>query len=116
MTLKDLIILINRVKFSNRSLGTKHTDKLTIEEADEIEFSVSSSSETPTTLGALINSATSKTTPVDGDQVALVDSAGSNIVKKLSWSNIKATLKTYFDTLYPSGSDITVVASGTHAA
>jgi hypothetical protein len=34
----------------------------------------------------------------------LMDSAAANILKKLSWTNIKATLKTYFDTLYPSGS------------
>lgn len=50
--------------------------------------------------GALINSATSKTTPVDADYVGLMDSAASNVLKKLSWANIKATLKTYFDTLY----------------
>lgn len=48
--------------------------------------------------------ATSKTTPVDADELPLVDSAASNILKKLTWANLKATLKTYFDTLYPSGS------------
>jgi hypothetical protein len=56
--------------------------------------------ETTTTIGALINGATAKTTPVDADYVGLMDSAASNILKKLSWANIKATLKTYFDTLY----------------
>jgi len=50
--------------------------------------------------GNLINAATSKTTPIDADQVGLMDSAAGNILKKLSWANIKATLKTYFDTLY----------------
>jgi len=56
--------------------------------------------ETTTTAGALINGATAKTTPVDADYVGLMDSAASNILKKLSWANLKATLKTYFDTLY----------------
>ncbi|MES3013278.1 MAG: hypothetical protein V4750_06050 [Pseudomonadota bacterium] len=50
--------------------------------------------------GALIASATAKTTPVDADYIGLMDSAASNVLKKLSWLNIKATLKTYFDTLY----------------
>jgi hypothetical protein len=59
-----------------------------------------SGNETTTTIGTLINGATSKTTPVDADQVGLMDSAASNILKKLSWANIKATLVTYFDTLY----------------
>jgi len=44
--------------------------------------------ETTTTLGALINSATAKTTPVAADMFALMDSAGSNVVKRLSWANI----------------------------
>ena len=44
--------------------------------------------------------ATSKSTPVDADEIPLVDSAASNVLKKLTWANIKATLKTYFDTLY----------------
>ncbi|HAH55322.1 MAG TPA: hypothetical protein DCM02_08595, partial [Flavobacterium sp.] len=56
--------------------------------------------ETTTTIGTLINSATAKNTPIDADQVGLMDSVASNIFKKLSWANIKATLKTYFDTLY----------------
>jgi hypothetical protein len=64
-----------------------------------------------TNVGAAINGATAKTTPVDADTVGLIDSAASNVLKKLSWSNIKATLKTYFDTLYPSGSG---TSSGTN--
>lgn len=55
---------------------------------------------TTQTLGDLVNSATSKATPVDADQIPLMDSAAGNITKKLSWANVKATLKTYFDTLY----------------
>ena len=59
-----------------------------------------SGNETTTTTGALINGATAKTTPVDADFIGLMDSAASNVLKKLSWLNVKATLKTYFDTLY----------------
>jgi hypothetical protein len=47
-----------------------------------------------------INSLTAKTTPVDADITVIEDSAASWAKKKLSWANIKATLKTYFDTLY----------------
>ena len=56
--------------------------------------------ETTATIWTLINSATEKTTPVDTDMVWLMDSWASNILKKLSWLNIKATAKTYFDTVY----------------
>lgn len=44
----------------------------------------------------------SKPTPVDTDLLPLSDSASSFGIKKLTWANIKATLKTYFDTLYSS--------------
>lgn len=47
-----------------------------------------------------LNGASSKNTPVDADVLPISDSAAGNILKKVSWSNIKATLKTYFDTLY----------------
>lgn len=46
------------------------------------------------------NSATSKTTPVDADELPLADSAASYALKKLTWANLKATVKSYFDTLY----------------
>jgi hypothetical protein len=55
-------------------------------------------------VGNSIHGATAKTTPVDADTVPLIDSAASNVLKKLSWANIKATLNTYFDTLYATGS------------
>lgn len=49
-----------------------------------------------------IHAADSKATPADGDELALVDSEASYILKKLAWSNLKATIKSYFDTLYKS--------------
>ena len=48
----------------------------------------------------IIAASTSKTTPVDADVLPILDSAAANILKKVTWVNIKATLKTYFDTLY----------------
>lgn len=42
----------------------------------------------------------SKTTPVDSDSVLLIDSEASNVGKRLTFTNLKALLKTYFDTLY----------------
>lgn len=55
-------------------------------------------------VGSSIHGVAAKTTPVDADTVPLIDSADSNVLKKLSWANIKTTLKTYFDTLYATGS------------
>jgi hypothetical protein len=48
--------------------------------------------ETTTTVGALLNAATSKTTPADADHIGLMDSEASNIWNKLSWANLKTTL------------------------
>lgn len=47
-------------------------------------------------VGSSINGATGKGTPVDADQVALIDSEASNVLKKLSWFNIKNALEAIF--------------------
>lgn len=59
-------------------------------------------------VAAITDAATSKVTPVDADELPLADSATSYGLKKLLWSNLKATLKTYFDRLY-----MALVAPGT---
>lgn len=48
------------------------------------------------TIQGSIHAAASKATPVDADEMALVDSAASFGLKKLTWSNLKATLKSTF--------------------
>lgn len=53
-----------------------------------------------TSISAITHAATSKVTPVDADELPLADSAALYGLKKLLWSNLKATLKTYFDGLY----------------
>jgi hypothetical protein len=58
-----------------------------------------------------LNSAPVKLTPVDGDNIPLVDSQAGNALKRLSWSSVKTALKGYFDTLY-APVNIQVVPSG----
>jgi len=55
---------------------------------------------TDVNFGSFSNGLTGKTTPVDADSVNIVDSADSNKAKKVSLTNFKAFLKTYFDGLY----------------
>lgn len=63
-------------------------------------------------MTALLSSLSlTKATPVDADSLLLNDSADSNKLKLVTWVNAKATLKTYFDTIYaaaftPSNIDI----------
>jgi hypothetical protein len=45
------------------------------------------------------NPTTNYTTPLDADKVGIWDTANS-LFKGVTWANIKATLKAYFDTLY----------------
>jgi hypothetical protein len=61
------------------------------------------------TVGLDFASLTAKSTPVDADVLPLADSAASNAVKKVTWSNIKTTLKSYLDTFYQA-----VLVSGTN--
>lgn len=56
--------------------------------------------ETPATIGAMINSAADKASPVDADRLPLMDSEAGNVIKKFSWLSVKNRLKEYFDTLY----------------
>lgn len=59
----------------------------------------------------ILNAQTDKTTPVDADLIPLSDSVASFGLKKLSWANLKATLKTYFDTLYTIASSETIAGT-----
>ncbi len=54
-------------------------------------------------VAAETHAATTKATPVDADELALIDSAASWGLKKLTLTNLKAYLKTYFDGFYTGG-------------
>lgn len=55
-------------------------------------------------------SQSTKSTPIDADSAALIDSADSDKPKRLLWSAIKATLKAYFDTLYQAAGSYVVTS------
>jgi hypothetical protein len=57
-------------------------------------------------VGTAIDGSAAKVTPVDADVVPILDSAAANVLKKVTWANVKATLKTYFDTLYATAASI----------
>lgn len=59
-------------------------------------------------VASSIHGVAGKTTPVNADELGLLDSAASFALKVLTWANVKATLKTYFDTLYASISGATL--------
>lgn len=46
-------------------------------------------------VSVIAHAASSKATPVDADEIPIVDSAASNVLKKLTWANLKATLLTW---------------------
>jgi Mtd second domain len=64
-------------------------------------------------IAGTIFASSAKTTPADADTVGITDSAASNALKKVTWANIKATLKTYFDTLYSAAGAIFGSTGGT---
>ena len=59
----------------------------------------SAPAETATTIGTLTAAAAANATPVDADTIGLADSAASNVLKKLSWANLKSALQSVFATL-----------------
>ena len=61
-------------------------------EFDAIE-SAMAAAEAVNITAPIIAASTSKTTPVGADVLPILDSAASNILKKVTWANIKATLK-----------------------
>jgi hypothetical protein len=86
-------IFFSNTATANRTVTLRDSDGTMAYTSD---FSGSNTGdETTTRIGSLINGASAKTTPVDADMFGLMDSAASNILTKLSWLNLKATMLTY---------------------
>lgn len=60
---------------------------------------------TASNVHTFVDGLTAMTTPVDADRMIIVDNSAS-LAKKITWANIKATLKTYFDTLYATTAQV----------
>ncbi len=50
-------------------------------------------------LSAIIAAKATKATPVDADSIVIIDSAASNVLKRVTWANIKTTLASTFAAL-----------------
>ena len=104
----DAAIVVNTAKNSYPSADS--TKLSNIEENADVTDAVN--------IASSIVGVVDKATPVDADSIGLIDSAAANVLKELTWANVKATLKTYFDGIYNSyvhpnhTGDVTSVADG----
>jgi hypothetical protein len=92
--------LVQKIKtfFGTTANQTDSTNKRFVTDAEKVVIgntsNTNSGNETATTIGALL---TTDTTPLDTD---LVVSWDGTVLMKTTWTNVKAFLVTYFDTLY----------------
>ena len=124
-SLATMTVIVKRAGVTIRSeeIVSNTADTITVASGTVIEvgdtYSIYASSET---MGEQINNAAEKTTPIDADMVGLMDSAASNVLKKLSWANIKAGIFSAWGVLVAAGTgkttpiDADVIAIGDSAA
>lgn len=67
--------------------------------------------ETATSIGAIIAAASTKASLANADKFVIANSADGNIGYSVSWTDLKANIKTYADTLYLDPNDVSGTAN-----
>lgn len=93
----DVVLTHADVVLTHADVVLTHADAVSTA-ADRIAAAASAASVAP--LATQIHAATSKTTPVDADELGLADSAASFGLKKLTWANLKAAIWTFINGNY----------------
>lgn len=62
-------------------------------------------------VGPVLHSAVDKVTPADADTFSLIDSAASNVLKKITWANLKTAIASYIASVTQTFTNKTINAS-----
>jgi hypothetical protein len=92
---------------SNNKIDVSITDGITVKVYTQPASGGGGGSFDCTDIAPCIHAATNKITPVNADEVGIWDSI-TGLLNRLSWANIKVTLKTYFDTLYITAAQLAI--------
>lgn len=107
----------NQANKTNTVVGNESSITLYLSVKGYYDYLISLTWLTNTIFGTWIFGLTSKTTPVNADSIVISDSADSNKAKNVTFTNLKAFLKTYFDTIYePIFSVLSIAKGGTNSS
>lgn len=98
--------ITNSHTHSNKAILDAITASYTTEEKTKLGGIEASADVTDATnVGTAIHGTTAKDALVDADELAIINSAASNILAKVTWASFKTILKAYTDTLYVNTSN-----------